>query len=179
MNPDIDDIVRRVVARVKDELVTPEWLTPDQAATYCGLTARGLEDLRYRRVPVSLLCTAAHPLGLGLALGRRPVRPAGGAPPAGLRQRRRPSCSRRPGGALGCTPAAGILAPALGGAPAGPVRPRARPGPLAENFPWGGGARSGGLAGQLVVAPTATRRTRGCTAALDKVDRTCEEKESG
>lgn len=49
MNPDIDDIVRRVVARMKDELVTPEWLTPDQAATYCGLTARGLEDLRYRR----------------------------------------------------------------------------------------------------------------------------------
>lgn len=49
MNPDIDDIVRRVVARVKDELVTPEWLTPDQAAVYCGLTARGLEDLRYRR----------------------------------------------------------------------------------------------------------------------------------
>ena len=49
MNPDIDDIVRRVVARVKDELVTPEWLTPDQAATYCGLTARGLEDLRYRK----------------------------------------------------------------------------------------------------------------------------------
>ena len=49
MNPDIDDIVRRVVARVKDELVTPEWLTPDQAAVYCGLTARGLEDLRYRK----------------------------------------------------------------------------------------------------------------------------------
>jgi hypothetical protein len=49
MNPDIDDIVRRVVARVKDELVAPEWLTPDQAATYCGLTARGLEDLRYRK----------------------------------------------------------------------------------------------------------------------------------
>ncbi|RAZ84064.1 DNA-binding protein [Cereibacter johrii] len=34
---------------MKDELVAPEWLTPDQAASYCGLTTRGLEDLRYRR----------------------------------------------------------------------------------------------------------------------------------
>ncbi|WP_035026683.1 helix-turn-helix transcriptional regulator [Gemmobacter nectariphilus] len=50
MTHDIDEIVRLVVARVRDELVTPEWLTPDQAASYCGLTARGLEDLRYRRV---------------------------------------------------------------------------------------------------------------------------------
>ena len=50
MTSDIDEIVRLVVARVRDELVTPEWLTPDQAAHYCGLTTRGLEDLRYRRV---------------------------------------------------------------------------------------------------------------------------------
>ncbi len=45
----VDEIVQLVVARVRDELVTPEWLTPDQAASYCGLTARGLEELRYRR----------------------------------------------------------------------------------------------------------------------------------
>ena len=29
MTPNIDEIVRLVVARVRDELVTPEWLTPD------------------------------------------------------------------------------------------------------------------------------------------------------
>lgn len=49
MTPNIDEIVRLVVARVRDELVTPEWLTPDQAASYCGMTARGLEEQRYRR----------------------------------------------------------------------------------------------------------------------------------
>lgn len=49
MTPNIDEIVQLVVARVRDELVTPEWLTPDQAASYCGLTARGLEELRYRK----------------------------------------------------------------------------------------------------------------------------------
>jgi predicted DNA-binding transcriptional regulator AlpA len=49
MNPEVDEIVRRVVARVKDELVTPEWLTPAQAGAYCGMTARSLEDLRYRK----------------------------------------------------------------------------------------------------------------------------------
>ncbi|TKZ21359.1 helix-turn-helix domain-containing protein [Shimia litoralis] len=54
MTPNLDEIVQLVVARVRDELVEPEWLTPDQAASYCGLTARGLEDLRYRRKgPVS------------------------------------------------------------------------------------------------------------------------------
>lgn len=50
MELSLDEIVRVVVARVRDELVMPEWLTPDQAATYCGMTARGLEDLRYRKL---------------------------------------------------------------------------------------------------------------------------------
>ena len=50
MELSLEEIVRVVVARVRDELVMPEWLTPDQAATYCGMTARGLEDLRYRKL---------------------------------------------------------------------------------------------------------------------------------
>jgi predicted DNA-binding transcriptional regulator AlpA len=46
---ELEAVSRRVAELIRGELTPPEWLTPDQAAAYCGLTTRGLEDMRTRK----------------------------------------------------------------------------------------------------------------------------------